>query len=936
MTLATLLLAKGAQVPVSELIDAVWGARAPASAAGTLRTYVHHLRRALNPESGAETSVIRSVGRGYQLPTAQDAVDVAVFQRLVSQAEEAGDAGDMKGAGEHLRKSLRLWQGSALAGLRGDYADSQRHRLGEQRLSAKAMLMRTEIELGLHQQAAGTLVGLVRDHPLDERFWELFILALYRSGRQAAALAAYRQAQALLSDELGVDPGPALQTMYQRVLRADNTLLAAAVPRIEPEEPPHQQIPQQRLPQPQLPSQAPQQQQPAVGTPAQLPAGLATFVGRGTELSAALRLVAEGEAVVSVITGMAGVGKTAFAVHWARQVADHFPDGQIYINLRGFDQGGPPVRPEHALRTALEAMGADAGRLPQNVDTLSAMYRTWLAGKRVLLLLDNARDAAQVRSLLPGAPGCLAIVTSRHQMAGLVAVDGAQPVHLDVLSDAEARHLLTRRLGGARTAAEPEALTDIVAMCCRLPLALAITAARLATRPAMPLATMATDLQDYGGGLDAFRSGDGTADVRAAFSCSFHSLSPDAALIFRLLALHPGPDAALPAMAALAGFTIARTRDALCELSEAHLVEERLLGRFTQHDLLGAYASELLAATDSGQERDKARRRLLSYYLHSADNARQFFRSGRDEVDLPPVLPGIHIEKFGGERAVDEAKRWFNVEHAAIVACIGMASHHPNLDAYTWKLAWVIKQYLDRRARWREMETTHRAALESTLRLADPIGEACIRRGLARAVATLGRAEEARANMARSVQLYVGTGDSALSGEAHRQAGWLAERLGDIPGAMGHARTALELSWASGDPATAARCLNSVGWYHALLGDYEQALAHCTQALPLHRAAGDVCGCADTYDSIGYAYHRLGWYDQAVTAYQEALERYGSIDVLLGRGETLGRLGDVYMSMGLPWKAQNAWSESLDIFDGLGHRRADEIRERIAGMRVTA
>ncbi|MFD5571735.1 AfsR/SARP family transcriptional regulator [Streptomyces cadmiisoli] len=908
--LAVLLLAEGAQVSLSELIDAVWGTRAPASASGTLRTYVHRLRKVLDPSGEAASSVLRSVGRGYQLTVSPDDADLGRFQKLLERAESAHEAGNVKEAAEHLRESLDLWQGSALSGVEGDYADAQRHRLGEQRLSAEAMLMWAEIELGSHVQAAGALVGLVRDHPLDERFRELLMLALYRSGRQAAALATYREAQLLLADELGVDPGPGLQAMHQRVLRADGDLLAPATPaRTEPVEA--------------------REEGTGAAPPAQLPARLPAFVGRDAELSQASGLVRNGDTGVSVVTGMAGVGKTAFAVHWARKVADDFPDGQIFLNLRGFDPGGPPVSSERALRTVLEALGANAGKLPQDVDALAALHRTRLAGKRVLLLLDNARDAAQVRPLLPGAPGCLVIVTSRHQMAGLVAVDGALPVHLDVLSEPEARHFLARRLGQSRTAAEPEAVTDIVALCSRLPLALAITAARAATRTAMPLTTLARELHDSVGGLDAFRSGDAAADVRAAFSCSYHALSPGAARLFRLLALHPGPDTALTAAASLAGFPVPHTRHLLADLIQAHLVEERSPGRFALHDLLRAYASELVDATETREERDAARLRLLNHCLHSADNARQFFRSGRDDIDLLPVLPGVHVEEFGGAGGAEAAKRWFDVEHATLVECIGLASADPRHDAYTWRLAWVTKQYLDRQSRWSEVERTHRVALTAVLRLGDPIGEACIRRGLARATATLGRVEEAQAHMTRSVELFIATGDPAISGEAHRQAGWLAERLGDIPGALGHAERALELSREGGDAATTARSFNAVGWYHALLGQYEQALVHCRQALPLHRAASDVCGSADTHDSIGYAHHQLGQYEQAVDAYREAIARYRSIDVLYGSADTLGRLGDTYRSMGRSGDARAAWNEALDVFDTLGHRRAEEIRTRI-------
>ncbi|MDX2816862.1 BTAD domain-containing putative transcriptional regulator [Streptomyces sp. PA03-5A] len=925
--LAALLLADGAQVSAGELIDAVWGTRAPASALGTLRTYVHRLRRALDPGGEGASSTIQSVGRGYQLRMPPDGLDLGIFQELLTRTERALDAGSPKEAAGHARAALALWQGSALSGVRGAYADSQRHRLGEQRLSGEAMLMRAEIDLGSHVQAVGKLTGLVSEHPLDERFREMLMLALYRSGRQAAALATYREGQELLAEELGVDPGPGLQRMFQRVLRADGDLVAPAArtgtaqARTEQARTEQTRTEQVDTARGQVPT--------AAATPAQLPAGPATFVGREAELSAATGLPAEsGAAAVSVVTGMAGVGKTAFAVHWARQVADGFPDGQIYLNLRGFDHAGPPLGPEQALRTVLDALGATVGSEPQDVDALAALHRTWLAGKRVLLLLDNARDAAQVRPLLPGAPGCLVIVTSRDQMAGLVAVDGARPIPLDVLSASEGHSLLTRRLGGTRTAAEPEAVADIVAMCCRLPLALAITAGRAVTRPAMPLSVIAAELHGSAGDLDAFRSGDAAADVRAAFACSYRALGADAARLFRMLALHPGPDAGTGAAASLGGFSMAHTRRLLDELLQAHLVDERSPGRFVSHDLLGAYASELLDSTETEDEQDAGRRRLLDHYLHSAGHARRLFTSGRDDIGIPPASPGAYVEEFARGGGGEAARRWFDAEHAALVACVGLASDR-SFDTHAWRLAWAVRPYLDRRFGWHEIEETHRAALGATRRLGDLLAEAHTLLGLARATATLGRMEEARAHMARSVELFVGTGDAATAGNAYRQAGWLAERQGDVRGALDHASRALELSRASGDAVTTARSLNAVGWYHALLGQYDQALVHCREAVPLHDAVGDVCGSADTHDSIGYAHHRLGQHEKAVSAYREALSRYRAIGVLYGSADTLGRLGDTYLSMGRPADARDAWCDALDVFDAMGHGRGDDIRTRI-------
>lgn len=592
--LAALLLAEGKQVSSEELIDAVWGARAPVSAAGALRTYIYRLRKVLDPAGEKVPSVVQSISRGYRHHAGQDSVDFTVFKRMIARAEDAHNVGHLNEAAKLWREALGLWQGSALSGIRGGAVDAQRHRLNEQRVSAEAMLVRTEIELGWHAQAASALVGLVKDHPLDERFRELLMLAMYRSGRQAEALTTYQEARALLAEELGVDPGPGLQAMHQRVLLGDGDLLvASAAARMEPTNTPTRYC--------------------VSANPAQLPAKSPAFVGREAELKTASGMLTDGGCTLSVVSGMAGVGKTAFAIYWARQVAHSFPDGHIYLQLRGFDHGVPPIAPEQALRTALEALGADSGELPQDTDALAALLRSWLAGKRVLLLLDNARDAAQVRPLLPGAPGCLVIVTSRNRMAGLVAVDGAQSIHLDVLSKSEALCFVRRRLGGAKMATEPGAVADIVAISGHLPLALATATARAATRPSVPLAAVIPEPRDNTSCLDIFRSGDSVADIRTAFSCSYQALTPDAAELFRLLSLQTGRGLALAAVASLGGYTIPQTRHLLDELVQVSLVEERTPGKFNLHVLLKAYASELFQSIEAQGAHDADHLRVVNH-----------------------------------------------------------------------------------------------------------------------------------------------------------------------------------------------------------------------------------------------------------------------------------------------------------------------------------
>ncbi|MGW0872155.1 AfsR/SARP family transcriptional regulator [Streptomyces sp. NPDC002740] len=950
--LVALLLAGGAAVSADELIDAVWGTEVPSSARGTLRTYVHRLRRTL--DAGGAPSMIASAGLGYQLLVPRGALDLDVFQDLLTRAERALDSSAFEEAAEHLREALGLWQGSALSGVRGEYADARRHSLDDQRLSAEVLLIRAEIELGSHTLAVGRLSGLVSEHPLDERFRELLMLALYRSGRQAAALATYRELRELLAQELGVDPGPGLQAMFQRVLQADATLAAPALPTPAAES---ARAPAARSAPAPAPAPAPtavpdtdtdtarevsaevRSRAVAVAAtaavampPAQLPAAPTAFVGREAELARVSRLVARSEGAIIVVTGMAGVGKTTFAVRWAREIADDFPDGQIYLNLRGFDHASAPLAPGQAIGTALDALGANSAEIPQDMDARAAFYRTWLSGRRVLLLLDNARDAAQVRPLLPGSPGCQVIVTSRDQMAGLVAVEGAPLIPLGALSDAEGHSFLARRLGSHRTAAEPEATAETVALCRRLPLALAVIAGRAATRPSLTLSAIVAELRESAGGLDAFDSGDAAADVRAVFSYSYRALGADAARLFRLLSLHPGPDAALGALASLVGLPLPRTRRLLDELLRAHLVDELSPGRYTSHDLLAAYASELLHEEDTEEERTTARRRLLDHYLHSGVKARLYLSSVPTpaNVRIPPAAPDVHIAEFDGDRTTaPTARAWFDAEHSVLLACVELTAAL-RLDTYAWPLAWALGPYLERGFKWNEVKAAFHQAREAAHRLGDLFAEGYAHGALAQASVTSGSLEDASAHMTRALELFTEFGDPGALGKAHSQASWVVERTGDMQGALDHARQALELNRSTGaETITTGRILNTVGWYHAHLGQYEQALAHCQEALPLLEKGGDVMGFADTLLSIGYTHRLMDAYEPAASLYEEALPHLRATGATFNCATALDELGDIYQHLGRREHAAKAWREAMEILDSLDHAKAEPIRDKI-------
>ncbi|MFD5065609.1 BTAD domain-containing putative transcriptional regulator [Streptomyces sp. NPDC058394] len=914
VVLAVLLLAEGAHVSTAGLSDAVWGANAPPSAATVLRTYIHRLRKALEAGTDPAGPLIRSVQDGYHLRI-PDEFDLRRFSELSTRAERARGENDLVGAANLFREAAALWHGTALAGIRGDYAQQQRYRLTEVWLSVTATRLTVELDLGNSAQVAAELAELVAEHPLDERFRELLMLAYYRSGRQAAALDSYQEARTLLAEELGVDPGPALRQLHQRILRAAPDLVA----------PPLQ------------PAPASPPSPPTTPVPSQLPPALPVFVGREAELAQAASLSSPGTVVVSAVAGTAGVGKTAFAVHWAHRVAHRFPDGQLYLNLRGFDPVGVPVSAEEALRTLLVSLGVDLRTLPYDLDALTAAYRTHLAGRRLLLLLDNARDAAQVRPMLPAAADCLAIVTSRNQLTGLVALEGAHPVHLDVLSFSEARALLARRLGTARVEAEPDAVDEIIVRCARLPLALAVAAARGTIRANSSLAALAAELRSNVADLDAFQDeSDTAADVRAVFSWSYQALAPEAARLFRLLAVHRGPDITAPAAASLVGRAPADTRRLIAQLIQANLLDEAVPGRYTSHDLLRAYAAEVTEAVEQPADLQATRRRLLDHYLHTAHGAAGLTNRARVLIPLAPLTEGVTPEDFGGNGA--KATAWLTAEEAVLTAAVTQAAAHHH-HTHVWQLVWAVANHFHLRGLWHDEETMQRTAFDSARTLADPAAQAYAHRGLGLAKAGRGHFGEAAAEAQRAVELFTTVGDLRAAAESYRTLAWAEEQNGDLDAALDAAKQSLKLfrtcESQAPDPVrvrtSIASALNAVGWNHVLLGEYRQALEYCREALALCLELGDDLNAAHSWDSIGHAHHHLGQYAKAVTAFEHALDLYwrqGDLPWFIAG--TLTRLGDTHHSAGNPVAARKAWTEALTIMDDLGHADAGPLRDRLA------
>ncbi|HZN20608.1 MAG TPA: tetratricopeptide repeat protein [Micromonosporaceae bacterium] len=603
--------------------------------------------------------------------------------------------------------------------------------------------------------------------------------------------------------------------------------------------------------------------------PRQLPADVPGFTGRDAELHELDLLVAgAGRAstlVVPAVSGTAGVGKTALAVHWAHRVRGLFPDGQLYVNLRGFDPAGRAVSPAEAVRGFLDALGVAPQRVPAGLDSQAA------------------------------------------------------------LTTDESRRLLEHRLGAGRVAAEPEAVDDIVGMCARLPLALAIVAARAVAQPTLPLSALASALRQARSGLDGFAHGDPATDVRAVFSWSYHALGSPAARLFRLLGVHPGPDVTIPAAASLAGVPPRKVAAAMGELTRANLLTEHTAGRFTFHDLLRAYATELAHDAEPEAERRAAAQRALDHYLRTAYAADQLLNPERDPITLPPAGPGVTPEEHADR---GQAMAWFGAEHRVLLAAADRAAA-TGLDVHAWQLPWVLADFFNLRGHSQNLAATQHAALEAARRLADRQAQAHIHRTLARACAWRGGYDEAHLHLAEALRLYVDLGDQIGQAHIHLNIGSVLGRQVRHREALEHAQRAHELYRAAGRDAWRARALDAVGWLYAQLGDYRQALAYCQQALALHQEVGDRHGEAEAWDSLGYAHHRLGGQDQATACYDRAVELYRSLGDRFNEATTLSNLGDARADTDDPQAARAAWQRAVDILDELGHPDADSVRAKL-------
>ncbi|MFF7475981.1 BTAD domain-containing putative transcriptional regulator [Streptomyces sp. NPDC008092] len=663
--------------------------------------------------------------------------------------------------------------------------------------------------------------------------------------------------------------------------------------------------------------------------PAQLPLDVPGFTGRVDELARLDALLAElgrqpAAAGVCALSGMGGVGKTALAVHWARQARPAFPGGQLYVNLRGYDPSGAPLPADRALRGFLAALGVPAARVPESPDAQVGLYRSLLSGRRVLVVLDNARDADQVRPLLPGAPGCLALVTSRAPLTGLAAAEGARLLALGLLGAEESRDLLAARLGAARVAAESAAADEIVVRCAGLPLALAVAAARAAARPDVPLAGPAEELRTAERILDPLDTGDPATAVRAVLDWSYRTLSPAAARLFRLLGLHPGPDADPASLAALASTGVGPVRAPVAELTRAHLLTEATPGRYTCHDLLRAHAVELAAEHDDARTVRAASRRVRDHYLHTAYAADALLTRRRHPMSLAPAEPGALPRPLADH---DEALAWLVAEQPVLLSAVERPA--PDLDAHTWQLAAALTTFLERQGNWQALTDVHTVALRAAAHHGDLAGQAAAHRGLGLARFQLRDALGARQHLTRALGLFRRLDNHPGQALTCRNLARTAWAHGATREALQYARRALEHFRLAHDRGGQAVALNDIGWYLAELGELREALEHCRLALPLVQATGDLSGQAHTWDSLGRIHRHLGRHTTAVECHGRALALFRRTGDLRGEAIGLTCLGDTHEAAGSPGPALDAWRRALDLSDRLGLPEAQALRARI-------
>ncbi len=877
--LAVLLLREGRTVTASELIDALWGDDPPPRALAAVRTYASRLRKVLSP------GVLLSESGGYALRLRDTrSLDLAAAQDLAAEAEKARNTGDLRHARRLLNEALALWDGEPLARVPGPYAQAQRARLEEWRLQLLESRLDMDLEQGCHAEAVSELTALTAAHPLRERLRELLMLALYRSGRQAEALAVYADTRRLLDDELGVDPGPGLKELQQRILQADPGLAEPSAPAPEP-------------------SAAPIR-------PAQLPATVPDFTGRASFVSELSEVLASAEGrvmAVSALAGIGGVGKTTLAVHVAHQARGAFPDGQLYADLQG--AGLRAAEPETVLGSFLRALGTADSAIPDSLEERAALYRSVLDGRRVLVLLDNAKDAAQVRPLLPGTEGCAALVTSRVRMVDLA---GAHLVDLDVMSPEEALLLFTKIVGEERVAAEREAALDVVAACGFLPLAIRIAASRLAARRTWTVSVLAAKLADERRRLDELQAGD--LAVKATFELGYGQLEPAQARAFRLLGLADGPDLSLAAAAAVLDLPAEEAEDVLESLVDTSLLESAAPGRYRFHDLVRLYARACAERDEQPPgEREAAMSRMLDFYLATAAQVYAIERPGDRLVDHLEAVAYPGLTFADRHRALD----WLYAEAVSLLACVRQFAA-PGTLLRAIDLLWAAVDLTESGANSKEYETAGLALLDAARICGERRAEVRASVVLANAHQLSGRFAEADEEAREALDLGDSSTDPLARCWAANIRGAMAFYQRRYTDAEEHLKQALADFRGCADRAGEASVLCNLSRIHVVTGRPESAVALAQQGVDMYESLGHAVKSANGRYALGMALAQNCRHAEAAECLQEALEVFRESRHRLWEGMTLFRLAEVDLSAQRPAQASANAEAALTVLRGIG------------------
>jgi DNA-binding SARP family transcriptional activator len=931
--LAALLIKAGQIVPADVLINEVWPDTPPAKAGNLISIYVLRLRRLLGD---TDSTLLVTRAPGYLLRLAPGDTDAQVFEALVREGRRAHVAGDPERAAAQLAEALALWHGSPMADVPPTtLVETEAERLADLRLDAAELRVTAELACGSHAQVIPELRRLLADHSLRENLWLLLMRALDGAGRHAEALEAYGQARSVLAEELGVDPGAELRQYYAELLAKDDALTkdAGDAPGsisagmvTAGSRPPAPAAAEARVPRP-------------VPAPAQLPADVADFTGREDQIKHLCDLLASGDAEadpgavrIALVAGSGGLGKTSLAVHAAHRVSGSFPDGQLYVDLLG--AAPQPLPPADVLARFLRDLGVDGRDIPADDDERAARYRTILAGHRMLVVLDNARDAVQVRPLLPGTASCAVLITTRNRMPDLAST---RLVDLNVLDDDEALTLFTRVVGDERPSAEPEATAELLLACAGLPLAIRICAARLNTRSGWTIQTMASRLRDEHRRLDELRVGD--MAVRASFQVSFASLpasiQPDGiapADAFRMLGLWHGPSISSAAAAALFGTPEYLAEDALEALVDAHLLESTSSDRYKFHDLLRVYSSERAVADLSGSVRDAALGRLLTWYMRTADSAATVVSPHRYNV---PLDPGSDDPAPLGFDTAEDALAWYDSERVNIVAATRQASQR-GLHEIAWRLPAPMFSVFNRRGNWADLVTMNRIALDSARQAGNRQGEAWVLNTLGMALGVI-RDSESIGCFEQSLAIRREIGDRRGETQTANNLADAYEALGRGIEAVDLLRRALELNRKVGDRYGEAVALSNLGAALLHLDRAEEAIDFLQQSRDIFAEIGYLDGAGYALHSLGRCYLSLGRDADALDCLQQALASHQAAGNRNRQAVTLRALGLAQSRNGQPAQAWESWNQAVAIFDHLGDSvqaaevRADQASSGISG-----